>query len=65
MANQRLQHDAAIAIAKACLDVIAPYIPPELHKQAWQSFYEVAKAGIEAYEIHVDRMQHRLHPSRN
>ena len=65
MSNQRLQHDAAVAIAKACLDVIAPSIHPELDKQVWQSFYEVAKAGIEAYEVQVDRMQHRLHPSRN
>lgn len=64
MANQRLQHDAAVAIAKACLDVIAPCIHAELHKRAWQSFYEIAKAGIEAYEVHVDRTQQRLHPSR-
>ena len=65
MANQRLQHDAAIAIARACLDVVSRCIPPEMHKDAWESLYEVAKAGIEAYELHVDRMQQRLHPSRN
>jgi hypothetical protein len=65
MPNQRLQHDAAVAIAKAYLDVIAPCIHPELHKQAWQWFYEVAKAGIEAYGVHVDRTQQRLHPSKN
>lgn len=65
MANQRLQHETAVAIAKACLDVIFRCIHPALHKQAWELFYEVAKTGIEAYEIKVDRMQHRLRSSRN
>jgi hypothetical protein len=34
MASQRLQHDAAVAIAKTCLDVVSPCLPPELHRQA-------------------------------
>jgi len=65
MANQRLQHDAAVAIAKACLDVVASCIHPSCHKDAWDEFYMIAKAGIEAYEIRVERVQHRLHPSKN
>jgi hypothetical protein len=65
MGNQRLQHDAAAAIAKACLDVVASCIHPCCHKDAWEEFYRIAKTGIETYEIHVDRMQHRLRPSRN
>ncbi len=65
MSNQRLQHDAAEAIATACLDVIFPCIHVALHKQAWESFYEVAKRAIEHYEIHVERLRHRLHPSKN
>ena len=36
MSKRRLHHDATVAIAKACVDVIAPCIDPELHKQAWQ-----------------------------
>jgi hypothetical protein len=65
MANQRLQHDAAVAIATTCLDVIFPCLPPVLHQQAWQSFYQAAKWGIEAYELQVERMQQWLHPSKN
>ena len=65
MANQRLQHDAAVAIAKTCLGVIFPCIHPALHQQVWESFYQAAKRGIEAYELQVDRMRQRLHPSKN
>lgn len=65
MSNQRLQHDAAVAIATACLDVVASCIHPSCHKDAWDEFYMIAKSGIEAYEIQADRMQHRLRPSKN
>jgi hypothetical protein len=65
MANQRLQHDAAVAIAKTCLGVISPCLPPALRQQAWKSFYQAAKWGIEAYELQVERMRQRLHPSKN
>jgi len=63
--TKRLQHDAAVAIAKACLDVVASCVHPSCHKDAWDEFYLIAKSGIEDYEIQVDRMQHRLHPSNN
>jgi hypothetical protein len=65
MNNQRLQHDAAVAIAKACLDVVASCIHPCCHKDAWDEFYMIAKSGIEAYEIQADRMLHRLRPLEN
>jgi hypothetical protein len=65
MANQRLQHDAAAAIARTCLDVISPCIHPALHQQAWESFYQAAKWGIEPYELQVNRVQQRLHPNKN
>jgi hypothetical protein len=63
--NQRIQHDAAIAIAKACLDVVASCIHPSCHKDAWEEFYQVAKAGIEGYEIQNQRMLQRLLPCKN
>jgi len=63
--NTRLQHDAAVAIATACLDVIFPCIHVALHKQAWESFYTVVKSGLEAYEVQVDRMQKRMKPLEN
>ena len=65
MANQRLQHDAAFAIAKACLGVIASCVHPSCHKDAWEEFYLIAKAGIEAYEIQTHRMLHKLHSFNN
>ena len=65
MPSQRLQHDAAVAIAKACLDVVASCVHPSCHKDAWDEFYMIAKSGIEAYEIQLNRMQQRLHPSNN
>ncbi len=65
MANQRLQHDAAVAIAWTCLDVIFPCLHPALRQQAWEFFYQAAKSGIETYELQVDRMQRRLHPKKN
>jgi hypothetical protein len=63
--NARLTHDAAAVIAKLCLDVVASCVHPSCHKDAWDEFYMIAKSGIEAYEIEVNRMQHRLHPSKN
>jgi hypothetical protein len=65
MPNQRLQHDAAQAIASTCLDVIFPCIHPALHKQAWESFYRAAKWGIEDYEIQLGRMNRGLRPMEN
>lgn len=63
--NQRIQHDAAIAIAKACLDVVTSCVHPSCHKDAWEEFYLIVKAGIETYEIQNQRMLHRLRPCQN
>ncbi len=65
MRNQRLQHDPAESIATTCLYVVSHLLHPGLHKEAWDLFYQVAKRGIEDYELQVDRMQQRLHPSKN
>ena len=63
--NQRLQHDAAVAIAQACLDVVASCVHPSCHKEAWDEFYRIAVAGLEAFCIQAERMQQRLKPSAN
>ena len=60
--GQRLQHDAAAAIATACLHAISPCLHQSLHKQAWEWLYEIAKREIVAYGIQVDRMRQRLLP---
>ncbi len=47
--NQRLQHDAAQAMAVALLDIVENCIRPEERLDALQEFYAVCKAGIEAF----------------
>jgi hypothetical protein len=64
MANQRLQHDAAAAIATKSLHVVSHLVHPGLHKEAWDLFYKVAKWGIEDYVIQVERTEHRLNPTK-
>jgi hypothetical protein len=61
----RLQHDAAVAIAQACLDAVASCVHPSCHKDAWQEFYQIARAGLESYEQMARRQEQRLRPSRN
>jgi hypothetical protein len=63
--NQRLCHDAAFAMAKTLLDIVGPCIREEEQRDAFDEFYRVCLAGIEAYETHVARMESRLHPSKN
>jgi hypothetical protein len=63
--NQRLVHDAAEAMAHALLDVVKPCIREEEWRDAVSEFYAVCKAGLEAYELRVDRMQKRLRPLDN
>ena len=63
--NQRLQHDTAVAIAKACLDVVVSCVHPSCHKDAWDEFYMIAKSGIEAYCLQADRTDKRLRPFKN
>jgi hypothetical protein len=63
--NQRLQHDAATAMAKALLDLVVPCLREEEHQDAFEEFYAVCKAGIEAFCIQQDRMQRRLRPMDN
>jgi hypothetical protein len=63
--NQRLVHDAAVAMAHALLDLVVPLLREEEKLTAFNEFYVVCKAGIDAYELQVDRMHKRLNPTRN
>jgi hypothetical protein len=63
--NTRLQRDAAAAIAQASLDVVESCVHPSCHRDAWDEFFRIALAGIEAYCIQQDRMRHRLQPTSN
>jgi hypothetical protein len=63
--NQRLLHDAAVAMAQALLDIVKPCLREEERLDAFSEFYIVCKAGVEAYEIQKSRMLTRLNPTRN
>src|SRR6266511_2138563 len=45
-----IQHDAAVAIAHAVLNVIAPCLRPEEQLDALHEFYDIIRAGLQAYE---------------
>jgi hypothetical protein len=63
--NQRLVHDCSVAMAQAILKLLGPAVPEEERRDAFDEFYCVCKAGIEAYEIQLNRMQRRLSPTKN
>jgi hypothetical protein len=63
--NSRLIHDAAFAMACALADLLDPALPEEERQDAREMFYHVCKAGLEAYELQLNRMQQRLRPTSN
>jgi hypothetical protein len=63
--NQRLQHDAAAAMAQAILDLVENCIREDERHDAFYEFVSVCRAGIETYDVMRDRMQHRLNPLNN
>ena len=63
--NQRLIHDASAAMTQALLDLMQPHLPYEMRLKAVGEFFCICKSGIEAYEIQLNRMQHRLKPLEN
>jgi hypothetical protein len=65
MKNQSLQHDHAFALATAILEMVAPCLRGEEQRDAFDMFYEAAKAGFQHYEEQADRRQQRLGPSAN
>jgi hypothetical protein len=63
--NARLVHDVCWATAQHIVEVFAPLLREEERKDAFLEVYERVKAGLEAYCLQDDRMQHRLKPHRN
>ena len=61
----RLTHDAAVAMAHALLDRVKPCLREEEWRLALQEFYQICRAGIEAYNIQQDRMRQRIKPLDN
>jgi hypothetical protein len=65
MANQRLQHDTAFALATVLLRIVQNVIREEERRDAFEEFYRACRAGIEAHDIQRQRMQTRLDPFNN
>ena len=65
MANQRLIHDAAMAMTHTLVDLVAPCLREEERQDAFNEFYVVCQAGLEAFCIQQERMIHRLNPTKN
>jgi hypothetical protein len=63
--HTRLQHDAAEAMAHALLDLVKPCLREEEFRDAFDEFYAVCRARIEAYELQIDRMRRRLNPMKD
>jgi hypothetical protein len=65
MANQRLIHNKSFEMARALLSTVQGCLRTEEHREAFECFYQTCKAGLEAYEIERERIQHRLRPMNN
>lgn len=62
---QSLQHDHAHALAVAILQMVTPCLREEEQREAFEMFYEAAKASFEHYEMMADRRMKRIKPSAN
>jgi hypothetical protein len=63
--NARLQHEAAMGMARKLLDVVASCVHPACHKDAYDEFVAICQSGIREYDAQRERMQQRLKPSNN
>jgi hypothetical protein len=65
MSNQRLIHDAAVAMSQALLDLMQPGLPYKERLKAIGEFYCICKPGLSSVEIMNKRAISRLNPTKN
>jgi hypothetical protein len=63
--NQRLCHDCALMMTEHCIELLVNVLDEEQKLQARDGIFEICLAGLECYELQVDRMQKRLRPMQN
>jgi hypothetical protein len=63
--DQFLQHDAAVAMAKAIVEIFRPLLRPEEVRDAIDEVYAAVKAGLQAYDLRRAHIQRRLKPMSN
>jgi dsDNA-binding SOS-regulon protein len=65
MRSQSLITDHAMALAQAILDIVAPCLREEEHREAFGMFFDAAKEVLLRYEEKAQRMYRRVKPSAN
>jgi hypothetical protein len=66
MGQISLRHDCAWAGARSLVEIVVPCLREEERRDAFEEFYRVCAAMIEAYEQQMQREAARLcKPSRN
>lgn len=60
--NRRLVNETAFNMTRALLGMIAHNFREEAHRDIFEEFFNVCKAGLVAYRLHDKRMQRQLHP---
>jgi hypothetical protein len=61
----KLQHEGAVAMATALLEIVGPCLRDEERHDAYEEFYRVSLVGIESYVIQRSRELTRRNPSLN
>jgi hypothetical protein len=62
--NQRLRHDAAHGISVAVMAMFENLLREEELQTAYQELMAAVEAGIDRYEMAIERQQQKLHPLR-
>jgi hypothetical protein len=60
--NRRLVNETAFNMTRALLGLIAHNFREEEHRDIFEEFFNVCRAGLEAYCLQDDRMQQNLRP---
>lgn len=63
--DQFLQHDAAVAMAKAIVEIFRPLLRQEEYRDAIDEVYAAVTAGLRAYDLRRAQIQKRLKPMGN
>jgi hypothetical protein len=65
MPNNRIIDDAARLMAGRMVQTVMHLLREEELKDAFEEFFVICRAGIEAFEIENKRMLIRMHPTNN
>lgn len=63
--DQFLQHDAAVAMAEAIVEIFRPLLRPEEYRDAFDEVYAAVNCGLQCYELRRAHIQKRLKPMSN